>query len=89
MGDLIKQLAGKLGMDEDKAAEMAGHLQDNGHDLNALLQQGDIADKIHGLLGERSQEFLGHIPGIGGMLSGMFGQGVGPEEVQEAAETEA
>lgn len=66
-------IADKFGVDHDKAAEIAGHLQSQGHDVPSLLQSGASADTMKGLLGDRAQSMLGGIPGVGGMLGGMFG----------------
>jgi hypothetical protein len=74
MEAIIKQVAQRLGIGEDKGAALATQLQDKGQDVGRLVQEPDFPQKVRGVLGDRGMEFIGHIPGIGGMLSGFFGQ---------------
>jgi|GEM_PF-6492235 len=84
----IKRIAERFGVDENKAGEIAGHLQDGGHDLPSLLQGGNFADVAKNLMGDKFQDLLGGVPGIGGMLGSMFGGDAeaGDTEVVETRE---
>ena len=88
MDEIIKQITEKFGVDETKAGEIAGHLQDGGHDLPSLLQGGNFADVTKNLMGDKFQDLLGGVPGIGGMLGSMFGGDAeaGDTEVVETRE---
>ena len=83
MENVINMIADKFGVDPDKAAQIASHLQSQGHDVPSLLQGGASAETLKGLLGDRAQGLLGGIPGVGGMLGGIFG---GNSESSPAAE---
>ena len=74
MEEFINHLCEKFGIDKEKAAGIASHLQTQGHDLPSLLQGGFSMEKLQGLLAGNSQ-LLESIPGVGGMLGGLLGGG--------------
>lgn len=78
MEDWIKQIAEKLGVDEDQAGQVLGKLQEGGHDVGGLLQGGNFLENAKGLLGDDAQNMLSGIPGLGGMLGGLLGSGEPP-----------
>lgn len=89
MDDVIKQIAEKFGVDEDKAANIANSLHGDGHNVGEMLQGGDFMEKAKDLLGDKAHDLLSGIPGIGGFLGNMFGGGDDNAEVEEApAESE-
>lgn len=73
MDEVVKQIAEKLGIDEERASGIADVLHGDGHNLQELLQDGDFLGKAHQLLGPQGQHLLNGIPGMGGLLSGLFG----------------
>lgn len=70
MEEIVKKIAEKLGVDEEKAQGIASALHGDGHDLQSLLSDGDFLTKAQDLLGEQGQHLLNGIPGLGGFLSG-------------------
>ena len=58
---------------EDNIKQIAGHLRGEGYDLPSLLQGGNFGDVAKNLMGDKFQDLLGGVPGIGGMLGSMFG----------------
>ena len=74
MQDIISQIADKLGIDEDKAGDIFSHLSEGGHDVQNLLQQGNISENIKGLVGDKFGDILHNVPGIGDMFGNMLGE---------------
>ncbi|MBS1713449.1 MAG: hypothetical protein JST30_03845 [Armatimonadetes bacterium] len=68
MEDLVAQVAAKLGIDPAQASDVLAKLQSGGHDVPAMLQNGDLAEKVQGLFGGDLQGMLGNIPGVGDLL---------------------
>lgn len=73
MQEFISQIAERFGVDEGKAGEILSHLTEAGHDIPSMLQQGNFAENVKGLLGDKLGDVLHGVPGIGEMFSNMLG----------------